>query len=119
MRRAPSEIGKELGTWMLERGLTEKRLSEQINELNHKFIVSQSWISRIINGEFKRFSEKVELVMLYAGIRIENDDSHTPSGEEIIAKAVKAAWDGSLDGAQAVALILRGAADLRRSAKER
>ncbi len=103
---------------MRERGLTERGLSEEISDLKQGLSVSQSWVSRIINGEFKRFSKKVEFVLLHAGIRIESDNSHTPSGEEIIARAIEAAWDGSLDGAQAVALILRGAADLRRSAKE-
>ena len=117
MRQKPSEIGRELGAWMTECGLTGQRLADALNQANPTLNVSQSWISRIVNGEFKRLSGKVELVLLHAGIRVEAERSHSHAGEEIIAKAIEEVWDGSLDGARAVALILRGAADLRRSAK--
>ena len=119
MMRAPSEIGCELSSWMIARDLTEQRLADAVNAQFPELRVSQSWISRIVTGKFRRVSAKVGCVLRHAGIRVDIADSHSPDGEEIIAKAIKEAWDGSLDGAQALALMLQGAAELRRSAKEK
>ena len=117
MRRAPSDIGSELSAWMITRNLTEQRLADAVNAEFPELRVSQSWISRIVTGKFRRVSAKVGCVLRHAGIRVEVADSHSRDGEEIIANAIKEAWDGSLDGAQALALMLQGAAELRRSAK--
>src|SRR5690349_10381527 len=109
-------IGQELREWMASRGLTEAGLARGLSKNAEGVRVSQSWISRICTGEFKRLSGKTGRVLRYANIRIPSSDVDE-EGTKILAAAVDDAWDGTLQGARALAGLLRGAAALARAAR--
>lgn len=110
--RTPQAIGVELRNWLTARSLTESELSDLIKAKNPNDGVSQSWISRICNGDFVRLSRKTRIVLDYANIRVEESFNVDPKGEQIIQTAVSDVWDGSLRTAQALAGILRSAGRL-------
>jgi hypothetical protein len=110
--RTSQAIGLELREWLKARALTESELSALIRAKNPNDKVSQSWISRICNGDFVRLSGKTRIVLDYADIRIDKSFGIDPKGEQIIQAAVSDVWDGSLRAAQALAGILRSAGRL-------
>ncbi len=69
--RTPQAIGVELREWLTARSLTESELAALIKANNPNDGVSQSWISRICNGDFVRLSRKTRIVLDYANIRVE------------------------------------------------
>jgi len=102
---------------MASRGLTEAELARELSNNTEGVRVSQSWISRICTGEFKRLSGKTAEVLRYANIRIHLSSDVDEEGGKILAAAVDDAWDGSLQSARALAGLLRGAAALARAAR--
>lgn len=99
---------------MSDERLTEQALAHRITQQNAGSSGSQSWISRIMAGRFRRFTGKAALVLAYADIRPDRHDGGLEDSRRLIDDAVREAWDGSPEGARAVAAILRGAAGLRR-----
>lgn len=109
-RRSPTEIGNDLREWLSVNRITGQRLADAINsEKPIDSYVTQSWISRICNGRFKRNSRQVEAVLTYTGIPIEKNIVRDPEGLSIIEAAVGEIWDGSTDSARAIARVLRSA----------
>lgn len=115
--KTPAEAGRDLRAWLAARNWTEEDLSRALSSTNGFPKVSQSWISRICTGQFKRFSGKTIEVMRYADIRIDYSRPHDVQGECIINAAVAEVWDGSVSGAKALARVLRSAAALARETK--
>jgi len=114
MRNA-NNIGSDLRRWMRRRKITEHELAQRVSAENEDFPVTQSWVSRIIRGEFRRPTERVRSVAAYANIQIfERKVSH-PEGEKIIRDAVSRSWDGSLSHAAVIARLIRAARDLDRT----
>jgi hypothetical protein len=116
-KRAPVDVGSELRAWLDLRGWTEDDLAQALAARTDYPHVSQSWISRICTGDFKRFSGKTGAVLKYANIRVDNERARDVQGERIIGAAVAEAWDGSVGGAKALARVLRSAAALARETK--
>ena len=97
------------------KAMTEEGLSVAIQADNPKLRVSQSWISRICCGDFKRLSGKTGIVLRYANIRIEDELPRDERGKEIIDAAVSEVWDGSVASAKALARMIHSAAALSQS----
>jgi hypothetical protein len=116
-KRTPAEAGRDLRAWLAVRNWTEEDLARALSSADGFPAVSQSWISRICTGEFKRFSGKTAAVLRYADIRVEYARPHDVQGERIIGAAVAEVWDGSVGGAKALARVLRSAAALAREVK--
>lgn len=114
--RSSIEIGRELREWLEAQAMTEEGLSQAIWVENPGTRISQSWISRICCGDFKRLSGKTLQVLRYANIRIENELPRNERGREIIDAAVSDVWDGSVAGAKALARVLHSAAALSQGA---
>ena len=105
--RSPTQIGEDLRAWMKRKGVTEARLAQQISHRQRDISVSQSWVSRIANGQFRRLTPAVRRVADYANIRVERAQVADQTGAAIIQKAVKDVWDGSVQHAQVIARIVR------------
>lgn len=112
MTRIDSQrIGRELKEWLERNGMTERSLAQEINRSNpSKRRLSQSWVSRICNGEFKRVAGQAEVVLKYADIRISLLPDNPSKAADVIDEAVREVWDGSERGAQLIANLLRNAA---------
>jgi hypothetical protein len=115
-RRSSAEIGRELREWLDAQAMTEDGLSLAISTEKPSILISQSWISRICCGEFKRLSGKTGVVLKYANIRVEDELPRDERGKEIIDAAVSDVWDGSVAGAKALARVLHSAAALSQGA---
>ncbi|MFC0104504.1 hypothetical protein [Sphingopyxis terrae] len=115
-KRSSVDIGRDLREWLEAKSMTEEALSLAISIDNPGIFVSQSWISRICCGEFKRLSGKTGIVLSYANIRIEDELPLNERGKEIIDAAVSDIWDGSIAGAKALARVLHSAAALAQGA---
>lgn len=96
--------------------MTEEDLSVAVSRDNPGIFVSQSWISRICCGDFKRLSGKTGIVLRYANIRIKSELPRDERGKEIIDAAVSEVWDGSVASAKALARMLLSAAALSHGA---
>lgn len=112
-RRSSFDIGEDLRHWLAEHGLTGQQLSDAINtEKQKKDWVSQSWVSRICNGQFKRASRQVSIVLEYANIPFCFEKIADPAGREAIEEAIDEVWDGSAENARHIAKLLRSAGAL-------
>ena len=119
-RRDPCEIGEDLQRWLAERNMTEQQLSDEINKgKSDNYWISQSWISRICNGQFKRASRQVMIVLRHANIPFSTNEKIDPSGWKTIEEAINEVWDGSAGNARAIARLLRSAGSLRASRSQR
>lgn len=112
-RRPPHEVGEDLRQWLADRGMTEKQLSDAINHGRPiKDWVSQSWISRMCSGRFKRESRQVLAVLSYTNIPFYSAKVVNPVGLEVIEEALDEVWDGSTENARIIARLLRSAGAL-------
>ena len=92
---------------MDDRGLTEQELSRILSNKNNGVRVSQSWVSRIINGQFRRLTNRTRAVFGYAKIPLRAELNEDPRGTKIIAAAVSETWDGTFQHAKVIAKIIR------------
>ena len=115
--RESERIGRELRSWMAAQGLTELSLSVLISSSSEGVSVSQSWISRICTGDFRRLGGKTGVVLRYAGIRVDPHTEPDARGREVIDAALSDVWDGSLPSAQALAGVLRSAGAVVRASR--
>ncbi|MCT4475012.1 hypothetical protein [Bosea spartocytisi] len=95
--------------------MTEQQLCDEINRRKlAKDRVSQSWISRICNGGFKRPSRQVLVVLEYVNIPFYDGITKSLTGRQTIERAIEDVWDGSAKSARAIAQLLRSAGALVR-----
>lgn len=114
MTRIDSQrIGRELKEWLERNDMTEQALAQEINRgRTAKRRLSQSWVSRICSGKFKRVAGQTEVVLKYAGIRVSLSPEDSSKAADLINEAVREVWDGSESGAELIANLLRSAAAL-------
>lgn len=105
--REPREIGAELRAWMRRQGLSESALAKRIYKENRELAVSQSWISRISAGKFRRLTPKIRYVADYANIRVIETAERDARGARLISEAVSDAWNGSFSHANVIARLIR------------
>lgn len=103
----PDEAGNALARWMRTQGLTEQELVRRLAARKPPLLVSQSWINRVKDGRFRRFSGKTGAILKHANIRI--NVVSASAARTIIDDAIDDVWDGSLAGATALADLLRNA----------
>ncbi|MGY4512094.1 hypothetical protein [Bradyrhizobium sp. USDA 3650] len=111
--RQPNLIGSDLRAWLDEQGLTELELSKRIAQRNKGRSVSQSWISRILAGNFKRPTRAVLLLGKYASIPIfEEASQRDAAGAKLIDDAVSSVWNGTRRHAHVIAKLIRVAKEV-------
>src|SRR3974390_1513494 len=104
--RRPQEIGRDLRRFMQRRELTELELARRAPKRGG-VALSQSWVSRVARGEFKRPTERVRRLATYAGIELFEKGSVSELGEKKIQQALRSSWDGSLAQATVIANLIR------------
>jgi hypothetical protein len=97
---------------MADRRLSEVELVLQISRENREISITQSWLSRIINGKFRRATAKVQGVADYANIPIFEKGKPDPKGSKIIGRAVDRVWNGSVAHANLIARLIEVAEEL-------
>lgn len=106
--RKPQALAAELDSFLSERGLSEKALAIAVSKENQGIEVSQPWISRLRNGEFKRITTKARAVFAYANIPVVTHKGEiSDEGRLLIEKALSDVWDGSTAEAAALADVIR------------
>jgi hypothetical protein len=115
--RDPQHVGADLKIWMAGKRLSEAELALKISNENKGIAITQSWLSRIINGKFRRLTPKVRRVADYADIPVfeKGDPDPDSVGSKIIGRAVDRAWDGSVSHANLIARLIKVAEELRLS----
>jgi hypothetical protein len=98
---------------MQQQAMTEQQLADAVNAGDPgRRQVSQSWISRVCVGDFKRIAGQTARVLRYANIPVDDERPSDPGADSIIGEALNEVWDGSIEGARAIARLLKGAAAL-------
>jgi hypothetical protein len=91
---------------MQRQELTESDLARRASQRGG-VTLSQSWVSRVARGEFKRPTERVRRLVTYAGIEMFEKGSVSELGEKRIQQALRSSWDGSLAQATIIANLIR------------
>ncbi len=104
--RNPTEIGRDLATWKRKRQLTESYIA-------HATSISQPWVSRILNGKFKRLTPAVQRLCEYADIDIEYQVVRSVKGFARLSNALDAVWDGTDVDARRIEKLLRAVSQIR------
>jgi hypothetical protein len=110
--RDPRQIGLDLQQWLRRHRLTEAKFALKLSKETEGGPVSQSWVSRIIHGRFRRLTPKVRRVAEYANIRVTRPSPSDTKGSVVIDKAVTEVWNGSLSHANVIARLIRVAKGL-------
>jgi transcriptional regulator with XRE-family HTH domain len=90
MRNA-KKIGADLRRFMRRRELTELELAQRVSAKNKQISLTQSWVSRIAHGRFKRPTERVRSIAEYANIPVFERSQLSTAGAKIIHEAVSTA----------------------------
>lgn len=93
--------------------MTELELAKAVSTEADGGCLSQSWISRICKGEFKRATPRVRRVAKFAKIRIYESTSASEAGKKLIMNAVHRSWNGSISHASMLARIIVAARTVR------
>jgi transcriptional regulator with XRE-family HTH domain len=110
--RDPNRIGEDLRAWMQQHDLTEEAVARKFSRKGSHLGISQSWVSRIANGRFRRLTPRVRQIAIYANIPVEEASRQDRTGASLIKDAVAEVWDGSLDHANVIARLIRVARGL-------
>jgi transcriptional regulator with XRE-family HTH domain len=105
--RQPREIGTDLQQWLNRQGLSEADLALKLSKEIKGLSISQSWVSRILNGRFRRLTPTIRRVAAYANIPVTRASPPDTKGAELIDKAVTEVWNGSLTHANVIARLIR------------
>jgi transcriptional regulator with XRE-family HTH domain len=105
--REPYKIGTDLRAWMRNQGLSEAALAERISKENKDISITQSWLSRILSGKFRRPTATVRHVAAYADIPVFEEEERDAEGAAVIDNAVTTVWNGSLAHANLIARLIR------------
>jgi transcriptional regulator with XRE-family HTH domain len=111
MRNA-KKIGADLRRFMRRRELTELELAQRVSAKNKQISLTQSWVSRIAHGRFKRPTERVRSIAEYANIPVFERSQLSTAGAKIIHEAVQQSWNGSIFHATIIARLIRAARDI-------
>lgn len=101
-----TEIGRDLATWKRKRHLTEIYIA-------HATSISQPWVSRILNGEFRRLTPAFQRLCEYADIDIEYQSVKSAEGFARLSNALDAVWDGTDVDARRIEKLLRAVSQIR------
>jgi transcriptional regulator with XRE-family HTH domain len=107
--RSSKEIGADLRRFMRRRGITELELAQSVSSDGDRETVSQSWVSRICKGEFKRATPRVARVARYAKVRMYKKTTDSEAGKKLIGDAVERSWNGTMSHASMLARIILAA----------
>lgn len=110
--RDPRQVGADLKAWMAGKRLSEVDFVVKIAKENKEIGITQSWLSRIINGKFRRFTAKVLSVANYADIPVFEKGEPDPVGSKIIDRAVVRVWNGTVPHANLIARLIKVAEEL-------
>jgi hypothetical protein len=106
--REPREIGADLRRWLDRHQLTEVAFASRITADISGFCISQPWLSRILRGQFRRLTPRIRQVAKYADIRVKaGRPEGDKDGAELIQKAVREVWNGSLSHADVIVRLIR------------
>jgi transcriptional regulator with XRE-family HTH domain len=108
--RDPDRIGAELRAWLVKNRLTEAALAARIRAENKGLSVTQSWLSRIMAGKFRRLTPTIRAVIGYTDIPITEEARRDRDGKAIIDDAVSSVWNGSRNQAELIARLIGVAA---------
>ena len=117
--RHPELLGAELKAWLARKRLTEGALAARVIAENKGFRVTQSWISRIVAGKFRRITPSVRCVLDYASIPVAEESERDSAGSRVIDEALSTVWNGSLAHAQIIAKLIKIADEIRPPAELR
>lgn len=92
------------------------RLGISVNEYSRRSGVPQYTLSKFLNGHIKTITPAVEAALTYANIGIIRDIAALTENAAI-RRALGHAWDGTEQGAQALALMIDAMAPVIRSAQ--
>jgi len=95
----PANIAAELTRKFNDSALCQVNVSKECH-------VSQSQISRILAGQFRRRSKNVNILCEYANIKIEKHKAD-PVQNRILMDALAETWDGTDRHAKAIAKVLK------------
>jgi transcriptional regulator with XRE-family HTH domain len=73
--------------------------------------VSQSAVSRLLNGQTRRLSRRVKAICKYADIPTEDTAALDPRKNPALMDALRNAWNGSDEHARFIAKVIRALAD--------
>jgi transcriptional regulator with XRE-family HTH domain len=109
--RHPKKIGLDLRRYMKRRGLTEFELAQRVSAGNAELTLTQSWVSRVARGKFRRPTGRIRALAAYANIPVFEGTSVNASGRKLILKAVQSSWNGSLGHAAMIAKLIAATRD--------
>jgi hypothetical protein len=92
---------------MRQHGLTEEDVARKFSRKGNHLGISQSWVSRIANGRFRRLTPRVRQITAYAKIPVEESTQRDRAGASLIKDTVAEVWDGSLDHANLIVRLIR------------
>lgn len=98
----------------LRRHISQLGISD--NEYSRRSGVAQYTLSKFLNGHIRTITPAVEKALDYANIGITHDISSL-TAHPAIRRALGHAWDGTEQGAQALALMIDAMAPVIRSAQ--
>lgn len=101
---SPSHIAAELTRKFKENSVCQIDASKDSK-------VSQSQISRILSGQFRRRSKNVNLLCKYANIKFEKHKID-PMRNRVLMDALGETWDGTDHHAKAIAKVIKSLAGL-------
>lgn len=105
--RNPKAVGADLHAWMARQGVSEIELARAVSASSDGLTVTQSWVSRIAQGKFRRFTARVQSIAAYADIPIEDQSRRDADGSIVIRRAVSEVWNGSLSHANLIARLIK------------
>lgn len=118
IRRDSRYLGRELTAYLERNQLSQEGFVREFNKENQSPMISQPWLSRVLNGKVKRLTPRVIDVMSYANIPVYKQEvDGEDEGRLLIEQALSEVWDGSANDALGISEILRACRGLMRSAK--
>src|SRR6266508_1798041 len=97
--RALALIAQDLNRYTRDRRITQAMLAARVG-------VSQSHVSRLLNGKARRLSRCVLIVCRYADIPVYETKVVDPRKNRILIEALRKVWDGTDEHARSIARVI-------------
>jgi transcriptional regulator with XRE-family HTH domain len=97
IKRPMSEVTAAIEAWMKQAGFTKNSLAKHLN-------MPQSQVWRALKGQLPESSTALNRLCTAAGVSVHKTVG--PWDSKIITTAVEDAWDGTEEGARAIAMLL-------------